>query len=195
MAEDRWNEHIVLHRSDRLFGAVLAPLFPKWVRPNHLTVLRLLLIPPVLYYLAADRFTVGFPLFLLASLTDWFDGALARNRKQITEWGIVYDPVVDKLLIGSVLFVVVLEHVNFALGLALLGVETFMIVIGWYRRRQGKVEPANVWGKIKMVSEVVGVSLLLVALVWKTDLFVDLSTGTLTLALIFAIISVFSRMF
>ncbi len=195
MNEDGWNRSIVLQPSDRLFEAVLAPLFPKWVRPNHLTALRLLLIPVVLYYLAIDRFAVGLPLFLFAALTDWFDGALARTRRQITEWGIAYDPVVDKLLIGSVLFVVVLEHVNFTLGMALLGVETFMIVMGWYRRLRGKVEPANVWGKIKMVAEVVGLSSLLVALAWKVDLFVDLSTGTLTLALIFAIISIFSRMF
>ena len=195
MSEDRWNTGIVLHAGDRLFQAVLAPLFPKKLHPNHLTVLRLLLIPPVLYYLSVDRFSIGVPLFLFAALTDWFDGALARTRRQITEWGIVYDPVVDKLLIGSVLFVVVLDHVNFTLGMALLGVETFMIVIGWYRRLQGKIEPANMWGKIKMVSEVVGVTLLLVALWWKVDLFVEFSTGTLALALVFAIISIFSRMF
>ncbi len=195
MNGDRWNANIVLHPTDRLFRAVLAPLFPKWVHPNHLTVLRLLLIPAVLYYLAIERYGIGVSLFLAVSLTDWFDGALARTRGQITEWGIVYDPVVDKLLIGSVLFVVVLNHVNFELGMALLGVEAFMIAAGWYRRLQGKIEPANVWGKIKMVSEVVGVMLLLIALWSKVDLFVNLSTGTLSLALIFAIISIFSRMF
>ena len=195
MNGDRWNTNIVLHRSDRLFRAVLAPLFPKWVQPNHLTALRLLLIPAVLYYLAMERYEIGVPLFLVTALTDWFDGPLARTRGQITEWGIVYDPVVDKLLIGSVLFVVVLNHVNFELGVALLGVETLLIIVGWYRRLRGKIEPANVWGKIKMVSEVVGVTLLLVALWSKVNLFVNLSTGTLTMALIFAIISIFSRMF
>jgi CDP-diacylglycerol--glycerol-3-phosphate 3-phosphatidyltransferase len=195
MNEDRWNAGIVLHPTDRLFKVVLAPLFPKRLLPNHLTVLRLLLIPTILYYLAIDRFSIGVPLFLFAALTDWFDGALARTRRQITEWGIVYDPVVDKLLIGTVLFVVVLDHVNFELGMAILGVETFLIVVGWYRRMHGRIEPANVWGKIKMVAEVAGVTLLLVALWSKMDLFVDLSTGTLALALIFAIISIFSRMF
>src|SRR5690242_2692989 len=107
MADDRWNASIVLHPGDRLFAATLGRLTPRWVRPNHLTLLRLLLVPFVLYFLAHERYAIGVPLFLFAALTDWFDGALARTRKQITEWGITHDPFVDKLLIGSVLFVIV----------------------------------------------------------------------------------------
>lgn len=195
MSEDRWNSQIVLYPTDRIFRAVFAPLIPRWVRPNHLTVLRLLLIPAVLYYLSVERYAVGVPLFIFAALTDWFDGSLARNRRQITEWGVIYDPIVDKLLIGSVLFLIVLEHINYALGVALLAVEVFIIVVGWLRRRRGVVEPANVWGKIKMMAEVGGILLLLAALWSRLNLFVELSTGTLAIALVFAIISIFSRMF
>ncbi|HSD12388.1 MAG TPA: CDP-alcohol phosphatidyltransferase family protein, partial [Patescibacteria group bacterium] len=167
---------------------------PRFVRPNHLTVLRLMLIPFVLFLLSAERYSVGVPLFVFAALTDWFDGSLARVRRQVTEWGIVYDPLVDKLLIGSVLFVIVLDHINFTLGMALLGVEAFMIAAGWYRNRKtGRVEPANIWGKIKMVSEVCGIMLLLLALWFRVNLLVDLSTGTLGLALTFAIVSILSR--
>lgn len=194
MADDRWNANIVLYPSDRLFGALIAPLIPRSVRPNHLTVFRLLLVPLVLYFLYIEQYEVGVPLFLIASLTDWFDGSLARVRKQVTEWGIIYDPVVDKVLIGSVLFVIVLKHINFTLGIALLGVEAFMIIAGWYRNVHGTIEPANVWGKIKMVAEVCGITLLLLALWFHMNLLVDLSTGTLALALTFAIVSILSRM-
>ncbi len=194
MPDDRWNASIVLYPSDRLFAATIEPLVPRAVRPNHLTVLRLMLIPFVLYFLSAERYAVGVPLFLFAALTDWFDGSLARVRKQVTEWGIVYDPLVDKLLIGSVLFVIVLDHINFILGMALLGVEAFMIAAGWHRNRKtGRIEPANIWGKIKMVSEVCGIMLLLLALWFKVNLLIDLSTGTLGLALTFAIVSILSR--
>lgn len=194
MSDDRWNANIALYPSDRLFAATFGRLVPRAVRPNHLTVLRLLLIPFVLYFLSAERYGVGVPLFLFAALTDWFDGSLARNRRQVTEWGIMYDPLVDKLLIGSVLFVIVLDHINFTLGMALLGVEAFMIAVGWFRNRtSGRIEPANIWGKIKMVAEVCGIMLLLLALWFKVNLLVDLSTGTLGLALTFAIVSILSR--
>ncbi|HTM68945.1 MAG TPA: CDP-alcohol phosphatidyltransferase family protein [Candidatus Binatia bacterium] len=193
MADDRWNRSIVLHPGDRLFAATVGLIVPKSVRPNHLTLLRLLLIPFVLYFLSRERYAIGVPLFLFAALTDWFDGALARTRKEVTEWGIVHDPLVDKLLIGTVLFVIVLDHINFYLGMALLGVEAFMIAVGWYRKSRGAVEPANVWGKIKMVAEVCGVMLLLLALWLRINLLVDLSTGTLALALVFAIVSILSR--
>lgn len=194
MPDKKWNDHIKLYPTDHVFRVLFLPFIPRWVRPNHLTVLRLILISPVLYYLSVGNYDVGIPLFFFAALTDWFDGSLARNRKQVTEWGIIYDPVVDKLLIGLVLFLIVLDHINFALGVALLAAEAVMIAAGWTRIRKGRIEQANVYGKIKMCTEAAGIMLLLLALYFKMDLFVDLSTGTLALALVFAIISIFSRM-
>lgn len=190
---DRWNQHVVLHPSDRLFLAVVAPCIPKSVRPNHLTGLRVALVPFVIFFLHAERYGVSGAIFFIAALTDWFDGALARSRRQITEWGIIYDPLADKLLIGAALFMIVLEHVNFFLGIALLVIECGLIAAGLYARLKGVVEPANVWGKIKMVAEVVGVLLLLFALWQKIDLFVNLSTGMLAFALIAALVSIYSR--
>jgi CDP-diacylglycerol--glycerol-3-phosphate 3-phosphatidyltransferase len=194
MSSDRWNASIVLTPTDRLFRATLMRLIPKRVRPNHITVVRMLLTPVVLYFLSVENFDVGVPLFLATALTDWCDGSLARNRKMITEWGIVYDPVADKLLIGSVLFVIVLKHINFVLGMTLLVVEAAIVIAGWLRqKRRGQVEPANIWGKRKMVAECVGIMLLLVALWAGIPLLVDVSTGTLALAIVFAIVSVFTR--
>jgi len=190
---DRWNKDIVMQPTDRLFARIIAPLIPRAVKPNHITVFRLFLTPVMLILLMRERYEVGVPLFLFAALTDWFDGSLARTRRQVTEWGIIYDPVVDKLLIGSVLFLIVLQHINFTLGLALLGIEAFLVVVGWVRVTHGAIEPANKWGKIKMVSEVCGIMLLLLALWSGIDLLVDVSTGTLALALVFAIVSIFSR--
>ncbi|MEY4723067.1 MAG: hypothetical protein RLZZ324_580 [Candidatus Parcubacteria bacterium] len=178
---------------DRLF-AVIEPLFPAEVRPNHLTLLRFALIPVVAYYLHVGNFAIGVPLFVLTGLTDWMDGALARLRDQVTEWGIFFDPIADKLLIGTVLVLVVLEHINPALGWTLLAVESLLFVAGVIGRlRGGKPTPANAWGKAKMVAEVIGVSLLLLALWSGIDLFVQLSTGTLAVALITALVSILWR--
>ena len=193
MFEDRWNRDIRIYPSDRLFAATFGRLFPVWIQPNQVTVFRMFLIPFVVLTLAANNFAVSIPLFLLAALSDWFDGSLARTRKKVTAWGIIYDPIADKLLIGSVLVVIVLSRMNFVLGLVLIGVEAFIIVVGWIRVLQGKIEPANIWGKIKMVSEVIGIMLLLIAVWLNVNMLVRLSTGTLALAVVFAIVSILTR--
>lgn len=80
--------------------------------PNFLTSLRLLLVPVVvvLYYLpiAWAHFTATL-LFIIAALTDWLDGYLARNLKQTTKFGAFLDPVADKLMVAVALVLVVGE--------------------------------------------------------------------------------------
>lgn len=80
--------------------------------PNLLTLLRLLLIPVVviLFYLPVpwSHFSAAL-LFAIAAVTDWLDGYLARNLKQMTKFGAFLDPVADKLMIAVVLVLVVGE--------------------------------------------------------------------------------------
>lgn len=194
MFEDKYNRNIRLLPQDKIYRCLLDPLFPKSVRPNHITVARIFMVPFVVYFLYIGNFPVAVPLFLFASLTDALDGSMARVRKQITRWGILYDPLADKMLIGAVLFLIVLHHVNFWLGLALILVEVVMIAGAWLRSRKGSVEPANFWGKLKMFVEVVGIMLLLIALWLDVSLLVDLSVGTLAVALAVAIVSIMSRL-
>lgn len=183
-----------LQTFDRVLMHTVVRCIPKSVRPNHITVARMLMTPLVVILLVYEKYSVGVPLFLFVAFTDALDGSLARIRRQITEWGIVFDPIADKLFIGSVLFIIVLQHINFAVGIALLGVEIVMVIGGWWYKSRGKIEPANVWGKVKMVAEVTGILFLLIALWSGIDLFVGISTGTLALALVVAIVSIFSRM-
>lgn len=192
MQDDRWNENIRLYPADRLF-AWLVPVFPKALHPNHLTVLRVALVPFVVFFLHRHEYAIGVPLFLFASATDWFDGLLARHRRQITEWGIVYDKVADKLLIGATLFVVVFENVNAPLGLVLFVIEIAALTASFVQQQRGIVEQSNVWGKAKMIFEVAGITLLLIALWFDIDLLVELSTGTLAVALAAALASVYWR--
>lgn len=194
MFADKWNRNVKLQVSDRLLMHTVVRFIPKSVHPNHITVARMMMTPFVVILLMYEQYSIGVPLFLFAALTDALDGSLARIRRQITEWGIVFDPIADKLLIGSVLFIIVLQHINFTLGIALLSVEVALVIGGWWRKSRGTIQPANVWGKIKMVAEVIGVLLLLVALWSGVELLVDISMGTLALALVVAIMSIFSRM-
>lgn len=181
-----------LYPHDHLMRYSLVPLVPQFVTPNMVTIFRMIMTPLVLWFLYAQNFAIGAPLFLFVALTDALDGSLARIRKQITDWGTMYDPIADKLLIGSVVLLVVMQHVNLYLGIAILLVEVVLVAGGVIRKRMGKKVTANVYGKIKMILQVVGVMLLLIALWAGYSLFIPISAGTLGLAIIFAIISMFT---
>ncbi len=165
---------------------------PKIVSPNHITIFRLILTPFCLLLLFFGYYSIGVPLFLFAGLTDVFDGTLARKRDQITRWGTFYDPVVDKILIGGVVILIVINHINPIIAIGIIFLELMLILGGWYRRKMKVQYSANIWGKIKMVLQVVGIMFLLIALWSEMDLFIDISSGTLVLAIIFAIISLFT---
>ena len=82
----------------------------RWWIPNSLTVLRLFAAPGVpvmfLYFQrpAADRFALG--LFVIASLTDWIDGYLARRWGQESKFGTMLDPIADKAMVVIALVVI-----------------------------------------------------------------------------------------
>ncbi|HQX89355.1 MAG TPA: CDP-diacylglycerol--glycerol-3-phosphate 3-phosphatidyltransferase [Moraxellaceae bacterium] len=81
--------------------------------PNILTMLRVALIPVLvaLAYLPYDwRFLVSALVFLLAAITDWFDGYLARRLNQSTAFGRFLDPVADKLMVAAALVILVQWH-------------------------------------------------------------------------------------
>lgn len=164
-------------------------LIPNTVKPNHITVFRIILTPVVLGFLLFENYTVGIPLFIFAAITDALDGSLARIRGQITAWGTFYDPVADKILIGTVLVLIVARHVNPIIAVGIISIELMLIFGGWYRRERGRVVHANVWGKVKMFLEVVAILMVLIAIWGGADTFIELSNGTLILAIIFAVVS------
>jgi len=167
-------------------------MIPRWIKPNHFTILRFCLTPLVLWFLITENYIVGVPLFFLVASTDAIDGSLARLRKQITEWGTFYDPVADKLLIGSVVLLIVMKHINIWFAWLIIFLELLIILGGYFRRKNGEVVSANFWGKIKMCLQVAGVTALLVALWLGVDLFIPISIGTFSLGIVFAVISLFT---
>lgn len=183
------NDNIKLFPHDHLLKKTVLFLIPKWIRPNHFTVLRLLLTPFVLYFLWREDWHVVLPLFIMTAFTDAIDGSLARTRKQITLWGTMADPAADKFLIGSVMILFVAQQVNaYFAGLIVL-IELAIASTSIYRHSQGKIVSANEYGKIKMVLQVLGVCLLLLARLVDLQLAVPFAIGTLSIALIFAIVS------
>ncbi len=183
------NDNIKLFPHDHLLEKTVLFFIPKWIRPNHVTILRFLLTPIVLYFLWRENWHVVLPLFIATAFTDAIDGSLARTRKQITLWGTMADPAADKLLIGSVMILFVAQQVNAYFAGLIVVIEVIIASTSIYRRFQGKISSANEYGKIKMVLQVLGVCLLLLARLVDLQLAVPFAIGTLSIALIFAIVS------
>ena len=82
----------------------------KWVTPNQLSMLRILLVPVLMVLLYYDRpwGNVGAMfVFLFAGLTDYIDGNLARYRGEVTNLGRLLDPIADKMLVTASLVMLV----------------------------------------------------------------------------------------
>lgn len=77
------------------------------ILPNQLTVLRIILTPVFLFlFLTGDPLMIQISLvvFIIAAITDWYDGWLARKFNYITEWGKFLDPLADKVLTSTAFF-------------------------------------------------------------------------------------------
>lgn len=149
---------------DYLMKYIILPFFPRFVRPNHLTVARFLMTPVVFWLLLTGNYRWGIVAFIIAAFTDAIDGSMARVRDQITEWGTAYDPVSDKILISSVLILLMFRHLNIYLASAIVALEILHVIGGIIIKRRGGVVMAFLWGKIKMVLQAIGVALLLIYL-------------------------------
>ncbi len=178
-----------LYPHDRILAWMLLPFIPSFVTPNHVTMFRFITTPFVLYLLGIGVYQIGVPFFLFVAFTDALDGTLARVRKQITAWGTFYDPVADKLLIGLVLLCILTQHVPPVLSGAVIGIEITIGIIGFIRRKRGKIVSANGFGKVKMALQVCAVSLLLFGLWTGFPALLSLGSVVLTAALLFAVLS------
>lgn len=133
--------------------------------PNWITFSRLLGIPFLLYGLhnpTPEARWICLAIFLVASLTDWLDGYLARKLNQITDLGKFLDPLVDKLLVLAPLLALIELGQIPAWGVFLI-LARELAIAGW-RVSQPKITGANIWGKLKTVSQIVAIALLIAPL-------------------------------
>lgn len=176
---------------DRILDKLILWMIPQWVLPNSITWLRVFLTPFVIYVTYRGWYSIGIPLFIFTAFTDAVDGSLARTRNQITDFGKLFDPFADKFLVGSMVVLLVFKHLNPIIGYIIIGVELIFIIFGLARRSHGRIEQANVWGKIKMFLQVVAVCAILIGLALGSALWLTIATWVFGAAIIFALISLF----
>ncbi len=132
---------------------------------NWITVSRLFTLPFLLYGLSnpsiASRW-ICLVIFLVAAATDWLDGYVARKLDQVTELGKFLDPLVDKLLILAPLLVLI-QMGRIPAWAVFLILARELTIAGW-RINQPIVSGANIWGKLKTVSQIVAIALLIAPL-------------------------------
>ena len=138
-----------------------------WNLPNALTLLRIFLVP-FLVVVLLTKFTgrefVGLGIFLVAAITDFFDGWVARRRNQTTRLGALLDPIADKLLMSAA-FISLVEmdpkHVPAWMVVIVIGREFAVSGLRSIAAQQGVTIAASPLGKGKMVSQVIAISLLI----------------------------------
>lgn len=144
--------------------------------PTWITLSRLFGLPFILYLLAFPteaNLWLAVGIFLLAAGTDWLDGYLARKLDLVTELGKFLDPLVDKLLVlGSLLALIQLQKVP-AWGVCLI-LARELAIAGWRVNPKltgnSSISGANIWGKLKTVTQIIAIALLIAPLPESWDL-------------------------
>ncbi len=140
--------------------------------PILLTWLRVALIPLVVgvYYLPlhwlprSDQDLAATLVFIVAAITDWFDGFLARRWNQTSAFGAFLDPVADKLMVaGALLVLVQLDRVNAIIAFIIIGREIAISALREWMAQIGASRSVAVSsiGKIKTAAQMVAIPLLL----------------------------------
>lgn len=155
---------------------------------NWLTFLRMALTPLVVFWIGwpqADAHLVAAIVFILAALTDYWDGQLARRWQAESSWGRIFDPVADKILVLSTL--IALSHyryVNLWLVLLLLSRDIYVGGLRAYLASQGIILGALESGKWKTAIQMIAVPALLLH-AWNAEYLLGLlGSGLLALSTI-----------
>lgn len=136
--------------------------------PNLLTWARIVLIPLVIgvYYVplpSHEQNLIATTAFVVAALTDWFDGWLARRLGQISAFGEFLDPVADKLMVAAALVMLVhLDRTNAVVAFIIIGREIAISALREWMARIGAAKSIAVSfvGKLKTTAQMVAIPML-----------------------------------
>lgn len=128
--------------------------------PNILTIARIIITPFFLWTILSEslphRFLIACIVFSIGAITDAVDGHLARKNNQITNFGKFLDPIADKVLTTSALLAFMsMGLCNIWIVMLVLTREFAIASVRMIAASGGVVIPANVWGKIKTVTQMV----------------------------------------
>lgn len=133
--------------------------------PNKLTIGRMIAVPFFIAAFMLGKYPVALVLFCLASVTDYFDGKIARERNLVTNFGKIMDPLADKILVYSALCLFIEQDLIRGWMLILILAREFIIAgMRTVAASEGRVLAAGMSGKIKTVLQMFSVIAFLLGL-------------------------------
>ena len=150
--------------------------------PNKLTVIRICLVPVFVVIMAfidvADFMKyIALGVYLIASLTDYIDGYLARKHKIVTNFGKLMDPLADKILVSAGFIMLTgIGTIPAWITVIVVGRDFLLNTIRMFGTQEGETISAGVYGKIKTAFQMIGVCLTIVE---SYSIFAFVSVGKL----------------
>ena len=178
--------------------------------PNKLTVIRVLLVPLLIlvYMFPYDTTGINVPVYhildtdislvniiilvicIVASITDYFDGRIARSKKLITTFGKFADPIADKLLVNTIFLLLASDgKINIIIPIIMISRDTIVDAIKMSAASKQVVVAASKLGKLKTVSQMIALCFLLVNNFPFSVLGIDLATILAWIATVISVIS------
>lgn len=136
--------------------------------PNKLTVLRIILIPFVMFFYLANFIPFGIGkilalvIFIVAALTDLLDGQIARKHNIVTNLGKFLDPIADKILTSTVLFMLMADGTipapwGVIIVIIIIAREFMVSALRILAASKGTVLAADIWGKAKTMVQMIAI--------------------------------------
>ncbi len=126
--------------------------------PNKLTMFRIILVPVTMALMLSNKPVIAGIVFAVASITDFFDGFIARKYNLVTSFGKIMDPLADKILVfGALLCFIQNGTINVWPVVIIIARELFVTCMRVVAVDKGKVIAASWWGKIKTNVQIFGV--------------------------------------
>ncbi len=137
--------------------------------PNVLTLMRIAMLPLLVVIYLSDHplaMPISALLFILAGLTDWLDGYLARKLKQQSAFGAFLDPVADKLIVATALFLILFRHPEVHIlipALIIVGREITVSALREWMAEMGRrgIVAVSYMGKLKTTLQIISIIFLL----------------------------------
>lgn len=161
--------------------------------PNKLTLFRVILIPFFVFFLLAPYFEgysnyIAVAIFIVASITDFLDGKIARKYHLVTNFGKFMDPLADKLLVSSALIcLVALNKIPAWIVIVIIAREFIISGFRLVAADNGVVIAASYWGKFKTAFQMVTVIVLILNIPGKV--FAVIGTVLIYISLVLTVIS------